>query len=66
MLLTLNSVLKNVYMMASGFSRCLIVSRRAGVSLLDFMLYCVGKYLSMEMIADASDLKFYKNRNRIK
>ena len=34
--------------------------------MLDFMLYCVGKYLSMEMIADASDLKFYKNRNRIK
>lgn len=35
MLLTLNSVLKNVYMMASGFSRCLFVSRRAGVSPLD-------------------------------
>ena len=43
-----------------------LIARRAGVSLLDFMLYCVGKYLSMEMIADASDLKFYKNRSRIK
>ena len=37
MLLTLNSVLKNVYMMASGFSRCLFAGKENDMRLDKFL-----------------------------